>query len=451
MMISDGVPLGYREATYSSPDFYPAPAQDVLRFLTGEPRLDSVRAQVTQGQISLPDLFEKATAKNLTWFSRFDELAEEEFKLLRYARPPGYSAQTILHMGRLAVMALLDYGATCSGMPEEVAIGIISHALKCVEKGKYSKEDDAYPIVKIHKYEVAPTVDGIAAGSPLEIRYGLVIRCEFVSVGKDKGPFKNLYFKIFPRETCNIPGCIVGFPVLDAMPNGLGHSVHHTVHAFEALGVSLPRLELGRKSDYTVALAKYLESDGSKCFGLVDRQCALSQGECGALRISALREDILVGKLSAVAVADCAVSLLQPGEEALIPAVWDRAVPDEDFVCETTRCTELDVGLDTAPGVCPGGERQLMLSVRNDSHESVMVQRGLPLAVAVETIAELASSVSPDGLTGEEIAKRAVKTGDFTTEAVLEVLRKMKIPLNDSRDNVLPVGVEKIRSMLLGL
>ena len=126
-------------------------------------------------------------------------------------------------------------------------------------------------------------------------------------------------------------------------------------------------------------------------------------------------------------------------------------MPDEDFVCETTRCTELDVGLDAAPGVCPGGERQLMLSVRNDSHESVMVQRGLPLAVAVETIAELASSVSPDSLTGEEIAKRAVKTGNFTTEAVLEFLRKMKIPLSDSRDNVLPVGVEKIRSMLLGL
>jgi hypothetical protein len=103
-------------------------------------------------------------------------------------------------------------------------------------------------------------------------------------------------------------------------------------------------------------------------------------------------------------------------------------VPDEDFVCETTRCTELDVGLDAAPGVCPGGERQLMLSVRNDSHESLMVQRGLPLAVAVETIAELASSVPPDSLSGEEIAKRAVKTGDFTTEAVLEVLRKMKIP-----------------------
>ena len=56
MMVSDGVPLGNHEAAYSIPDYYPAPAQDFLRFLTGEPCLDSIRAQVTQGQISLPDL-----------------------------------------------------------------------------------------------------------------------------------------------------------------------------------------------------------------------------------------------------------------------------------------------------------------------------------------------------------------------------------------------------------
>ena len=136
--------------------------------------------------------------------------------------------------------------------------------LECLGDGKYSKTDDVYRIVRMHKYEVAPKVDGIAAGSPIEIRYGLVVRCEFVPVGGERGPFRNLYFKIFPKGTCNIPGCIVGFPVLDAMPYGLGHSVHHTVHGFEELGVSLPLLELGRRNDYTVALAKYLESGGSK-------------------------------------------------------------------------------------------------------------------------------------------------------------------------------------------
>ena len=63
MMISDGSTLGYHEASFAIPDFYSAPAQDSLRYLTGEPGLDTIRAQVPEGRISLPDLFEKATAK----------------------------------------------------------------------------------------------------------------------------------------------------------------------------------------------------------------------------------------------------------------------------------------------------------------------------------------------------------------------------------------------------
>ena len=101
-------------------------------------------------------------------------------------------------MGRLAVMSLLDYGATCSGMPEEVAIGIISHALQSVDEGAYKKEDDCYPIVKLFKYEVPPTIDGIAAGKGIQIRYALTIRCEFVPVGGATGPFCNIYFKNLP-------------------------------------------------------------------------------------------------------------------------------------------------------------------------------------------------------------------------------------------------------------
>ena len=100
MMITDGVPLGYHEAAYAIPDYYPAPAQDFLRFLTGEPCLDTIRAQVAQGRTSLPELFDKATTNSLTWLSRLDDLADDEVKLQRYARPPGYSAQAILHVGR---------------------------------------------------------------------------------------------------------------------------------------------------------------------------------------------------------------------------------------------------------------------------------------------------------------------------------------------------------------
>ena len=73
------------------------------------------------------------------------------------------------------------------------------------------------------------------------------------------------------------------------------------------------------------------------------------------------------------------------------------------------------------------------------------------MAVAVETIADLSVSLASECSRGEEIAKRAVKTRDFTVDAVLEVLRNTKIPLRSTRDNVLPVGVDKVQSMLLGL
>ena len=233
-------------------------SKDFLRFLTGQDRLGHICAEVSQQKTSLEGLFDEAYKKGHASIQTLDQLPEDEFIRYKYARPPGYCAQTILHMGKLGVMSLLDYGATCSGMPEEVAIGIVSHALQQTDKGAYSKNDDCYPFVSLFKYEVAPTVDGIAAGRPIEIRYAVTIRCEFVPVGEARGPFRNLYFKIFPKGTCNIPGCIIGFPVLDSAPYGLGHRVYHTVHGFEELQVSLPRLELGRRNEYTAALTKYM-------------------------------------------------------------------------------------------------------------------------------------------------------------------------------------------------
>ena len=76
MMVSDGSPWGYQEAAYAIPDYYPSPQQDFLRFLTGEPALETIRAQVAEGRISFPELFDKATASHLTWFGGFDELPD---------------------------------------------------------------------------------------------------------------------------------------------------------------------------------------------------------------------------------------------------------------------------------------------------------------------------------------------------------------------------------------
>ena len=58
---------------------------------------------------------------------------------------------------------------------------------------------------------------------------------------------KNLYFKVFPKGTCQVPGVVIGFPVLDVEPKGLGWEVQPSVRVFKGLDVSLPRLELGRR------------------------------------------------------------------------------------------------------------------------------------------------------------------------------------------------------------
>ena len=57
------------------------------------------------------------------------------------------------------------------------------------------------------------------------------------------------------KGTCQVPGVIIGFPVLDAEPYGLGWVVRPTVHTFSALKVSLPRLELERRNQYVEAKA----------------------------------------------------------------------------------------------------------------------------------------------------------------------------------------------------
>ncbi len=78
-------------------------------------------------------------------------------------------------------------------------------------------------------------------------------------MGKESGPKQDLYFKVFPNGTCQVPGVISGYPVLDAEPYGLGWVAHPTVHTFSALQVSLLRLELERRNQYDEAKKQHSE------------------------------------------------------------------------------------------------------------------------------------------------------------------------------------------------
>ena len=246
-----------------------------------------------------------------------DDLEEEEFEARQTARPPGYCAQTILRFGGLNVLALLDGGATCSAVPEEVALAIIGHALRMVKEGKYELDSRDYPVIRLQRILMKPRIDGVAFGAPIEIGYAIVLRAEFVPAGAEQGLMKELYFKVLPRGTCSVPGVIIGFPTLDVSPYGLGWIVQPTVHTFSALNVSLPRLELARRNEYTEANRLYYGSTWQSSTGQVDsaRLCL----------------DCPVGPLKPVAIVDAGDLCLAPGERAIVPARWDRRVPDSEF------------------------------------------------------------------------------------------------------------------------
>ncbi len=85
-------------------------------------------------------------------------------------------------------MALLDGGATCSEVPEEVVLAIIGHALKQIETTKYSADSQIYPIVRLQHLDKRPRIEGVAARAPIEISYTVVLRAEFVPAGAFSGP-----------------------------------------------------------------------------------------------------------------------------------------------------------------------------------------------------------------------------------------------------------------------
>ena len=164
MCLSDlGAPLGASDSLLSLREHLLPGGSSLAEFLAPE-RTDGAFMAVANGQTCLLDLYDEAVRRGAVYASELKEIPEEEFVIQGMPRPPGYCAQTVLHFGRMGVTTLLDYGATCNAMPEEVAMSIITHALKAND----NRDDPQYPICRMHKYSATRTMDGVAAGKPLE-------------------------------------------------------------------------------------------------------------------------------------------------------------------------------------------------------------------------------------------------------------------------------------------
>ena len=64
----------------------------------------------------------------------------------------------------------------------------------------------------------------------------------------------------------------------------------------------------------------------------------------------------------------------------MVPASWSGLIPECDYACEEWPCINPDVTV--LPGLCPGGERDVMLCIENSSLDPALIEPGTSLAIA---------------------------------------------------------------------
>ena len=246
---------------------------------------------------------------------------------------------------------MIDHGAACNAMPEDVAFSIISHGVDALA----DRSAERYPLVRMHKYRTPRSMGGVAAGRPLEVRYGVVLRAEFCHCGQGVRTVSGPVFQAVAQGFLRHSRLLSGFPTSGRPPVRSGPHRPGHAHCCEELGVALPPLELGRRSEYLASLAVYPESDGEKCAAMCGRPVRLAPNHCRLLRDAAARE--FDAALCAYVVADCHACMLQPGEEALVPAVWDRPLALGARYCVSTTRAQLESGAEAQPGIWCSGAR----------------------------------------------------------------------------------------------
>merc|ERR1712023_376548 len=185
------------------------------------------------------------------------ELPEDQFTLREYPRHPGYYAQTRVVLSKLAVPILIDSGATTSALMEEAAMAVFGETMRAVTEDGLTHDSELYPIVRVYKYTSASKapLSGVIAKAKTVTVHAISLRVQFVPEGETTGPWRDIYFKVLPAGSVNLSVAgILGMPVLDRPPYGLGWHTADTTHVFDALGVALPRLELAAREKYFKAL-----------------------------------------------------------------------------------------------------------------------------------------------------------------------------------------------------
>lgn len=315
-----------------------------------------------------------------TKLKSLDEIDPADMRSRCRPRAAGYCTQTFLHFGGLLLLALLDSCVTCSIIPEEVLLMLLDYVFVQVEAGLISTEDPNYPICSLERYDQGSGIVGIAQNAGMKASYGVVLRAEFVrrqfKVGDKNNPCNSLYFKVLPRGTADIPGVLLGFPCLGTAPYGMGWQVTSTSHFFSMWDLHMPRAELSKRTTSCADTKVWFKDDKPKEYSVSSESlCRLA--ECTRM----MSEEVLAGY-------DGEPFCLGPSEQAMVPAYWtgqwvDKGAPPERFMAlQPPQYNEDSPGPKVMPGICSGGEKELMLCIYNDSPLALKLEQGDVLAVA---------------------------------------------------------------------
>ena len=143
-----------------------------------------------------------------------------------------------------AVQTMLDTGAACNAIPEELVTGMLRRAAKLgIREGS-----DEFPVVALEKWKVAEHVEGVAAGKRVDLLGSVVIRAE-MGYRHDRTPVREfIRCKIFPAGMASFMGIILGGRTLDAVSQGgMGLQVRDKSYYLALYDIELPRKEGPRR------------------------------------------------------------------------------------------------------------------------------------------------------------------------------------------------------------
>merc|ERR1711994_415028 len=152
----------------------------------------------------------------------------------------GYQYITEITIIDRSVETMLDTGAACNTIPEELVTAMLR---RCAKLG-IPQGSQEFPVLALERWKVPEHVEGVAAGKKIDLLGSVVLRVE-MGCKHDRTPvYEKIRCKIFARGSASFNGIISGGRTLDAVSQGgMGLQIRDKSYYLALYEIVLPRLE----------------------------------------------------------------------------------------------------------------------------------------------------------------------------------------------------------------